>query len=273
MVELEPSAFGLVRPLFGPLDFHLAVQGILAGSVPARLYVDNSEQPQVALAVTGQRYYLAGASNVIGAADGLRRLFRETLYPQAIAAGHAVMIVHYSPQEWDATLSSIMPVENTVRAPRQYYVTHRAQSGWRIRLPEGVELRLVDKAILAEKHLKNLGLLTSEMCSERPSVEDFLDKSFGVCLICDSEIAGWCLSEYNTRQACEVGIETVESYRRRGFGTAMACALVECALSRGITQVGWDCWARNAASAATALKAGFEKAHDYPVWFASLPRR
>jgi tetratricopeptide (TPR) repeat protein len=46
----------------------------------------------------------------------------------------------------------------------------------------------------------------------------------------------------------------------------MASALVEQAVSRGISQIGWHCYARNSPSVATARKVGFEKAQDYAVY-------
>jgi RimJ/RimL family protein N-acetyltransferase len=108
------------------------------------------------------------------------------------------------------------------------------------------------------------------MCSERPTVQDFLAKSFGVCLSRGDEIVGWCLSEYNCADRCEVGIEIVEPYQRRGLGTLLSLALVEMALSRSVTRIGWHCWASNTPSDATALKAGFELVEDYPAHYAWL---
>ena len=76
--------------------------------------------------------------------------------------------------------------------------------------------------------------LREEMCSERPSVEDFLARSFGVCLVDEEQdaLAGWCLSEYNCGDRCEVGIEVDEAYQRHGLGTLLARALCQEAFTR-----------------------------------------
>ena len=106
----------------------------------------------------------------------------------------------------------------------------------------------------------------AEMCSERPSVEDFLARSFGVCLVDEEQgtLAGWCLSEYNCGNRCEVGIEVAEAYQRRGMGTLLARALCREAFARrGIRQVGWHCLAANAASGATARRAGLRLIKQY----------
>jgi tetratricopeptide (TPR) repeat protein len=41
---------------------------------------------------------------------------------------------------------------------------------------------------------------------------------------------------------------------------------VERILANGVEHIGWHCWESNLASAATAQKAGFELAHDQPVY-------
>jgi RimJ/RimL family protein N-acetyltransferase len=111
------------------------------------------------------------------------------------------------------------------------------------------------------------------MCSERPAVADFLEKSFGVVAIHGDELAGWCTSEYNSGNRCEVGIGTLEPYQRRGLATVMGSALVEHALWRGITHIGWHCWASNTLSIATALKIGFQKVGEYSTYIAWFDKR
>jgi RimJ/RimL family protein N-acetyltransferase len=48
----------------------------------------------------------------------------------------------------------------------------------------------------------------------------------------------------------------------------MGSAFVEYALSRGVTQIGWHCWARNLPSVATALKIGYEEVCNYTTFVA-----
>ena len=60
--------------------------------------------------------------------------------------------------------------------------------------------------------------------SERPSVADFLARSFGYCLVHENQIIGWCMSEYNNGNRCELGIETAAPFRRRGLAAESATA-------------------------------------------------
>jgi RimJ/RimL family protein N-acetyltransferase len=273
MHEIGAAAYGQVAGVFRPLAHHLAITGILAGTTPGRVFVDDVAMPGLALAWTRHRLYLAARDDAVDGApriDDLRGLFVETIYPQAHAAGQEVFILTYAPAGWSAALESVLVGPQVFANRRQYYVCRTLSQDWRRLLPAGFQLVPVDRALLANERLRNRERLAEEMCSERPTVNDFLARSFGVAALCQDEIAGWCLSEYNTATRCEVGIETGEAYRRRGLGTAMALALVEMALGRGIVAVGWDCWARNVPSSATAIRAGFTMLAEEPVFFIQL---
>ncbi len=265
MIELTPADCHRAKPLFQVLDDHLAVQAILQGAVPAPVYIDQPRQPRVTLTWTGHRCYLAGSAPDKECIEALRRLLVGTIFPRARQEGRQVLVLYYAPDSWELELDRILQDRHTIKAQRHLYTIAESKHDWRARLPDGYSLRPVDRDLLHEGHLQNLDLLAEEMCSERPSVTDFLAKSFGVCAIHGDEIVGWCLSEYNTPSRCEVGIETLAVHRRRGLATAMASALIEQALSNGMTRVNWHCYARNKPSIATALSVGFEKVRDYPV--------
>ena len=268
MFLLNPSEIELARPLLTSLDHHLATACILEGSVPAQVYVDNKEHPQVVLAVASRRLFLAGNPEIEAVILSLQRLFDETLYPQALAAGHEMFVLYYQPSGWREKLDLILKDKYPLHSQRQYYAFKELKNDWRSLLPEGFILRHADRKFVDDPRIKNPEFLTEEMCSERESVEDFLQHSFGICLVHEDEIIGWCLSEYNHGDACEVGIATQAAFQKRGFATLMASAFIEYARSQGVTRIGWHCYASNAPSVATALKIGFEKVSDYPICLA-----
>jgi GNAT superfamily N-acetyltransferase len=117
-----------------------------------------------------------------------------------------------------------------------------------------MSVQQVDAALLNRS-----GDLLAEACSERASVDDFLERSFGLALLHEDEIVGWCLSEYNLDHRCEVGIAVVPSYQQRGLATALGTAFANEAHSRGITEIGWHCWVDNEASLRTAQRLGFRR--------------
>lgn len=269
MFLLPLEEIGRARPLFRKMEMHLALQAILAGHVDAPVYVDDVDHPHFALTWTMSRVYLAGKPGNRVAADALRKVFAGVMMREALKAGHEAYMLCYPDSSWEPFIAQILLEREPIQVGRQYYAFKEAKAEWRSLLPADMQVREVNAALLAEKW-HNPEFLTEEMVSERPSVEDFLEKSFGVCLTRDDEILGWCLSEYNTHHRCEVGIATRGDVRKRGLGTMLALAFVEMAQARDVARVGWHCSANNAASGATALKAGFEHVADYPAylgWF------
>lgn len=262
MYNLEPTAYDKARPVFQPMDHHLAVNAILEGVIPAPVYVDNTDHPRSACTWVKHRFFVAGSEKNDAFTEGIKKLFEDTLFPQIEGGG--VLVLYYT-GNWEDKIGRILKDKHPVKAQRHFYAIKELKNDWRTLLSEGVTLQFVDKVLLKRK-LKNMDTLTEEMCSERESVKEFLDKSFGVCLIQDDEIVGWCLSEYNSGERCEIGIETVEPYRKRGFATITASALIEYALSKGVSHIGWHCYSDNEPSIATALKVGFQKVREYPVY-------
>lgn len=269
MHELKRTDYERVRPLFRKLDIHLPLQAILAGNVDAPIYVDNPIHPQTALTWTGHRVYLAGAPANNDFVTEARKVFLESFSMRAWKAGFDSYILHYPSDKWESPIAAMLTQKYPIKSQRSYYAYKANHLNWKSLLPAGFSIRSADAKLLAEKW-KNPEFLTEEMCSERESVEDFLAKSFGVCLTYADQIVGWCLSEYNTGHRCEVGIATHEDYQRRGFATLLASAFIEMARSKDVARIGWHCNATNIGSGATALKAGFEKVEDYAVyigWF------
>jgi RimJ/RimL family protein N-acetyltransferase len=214
-----------------------------------------------------RRFYLAGSPDNEGFNAGLYRLFEEQIYPQAREAGRSMFVLYYEPSRWEESVPVILAGKDPMQDPREVYVFRELRKDWRALIPPGFAVRQVDRKLL-EEGLAHSEQLAEEMLSEAPSVEAFLRGHFGFCLVGEDEIVGWCLSEYNWQDRCEVGLETVEGYRRRGVATITASALAEYALEQGVTHIGWHCWASNVASGATALRAGFEKEREYRVYFA-----
>lgn len=269
---LAPDRYARVVPLLDELDIHLAARAVVECDMPGTVYVDDPAAPRAALIRTGHRLHLAGDPNTPGLVDGLRALLQDTIYPQGRAAGESLVVLHYGRPEWEPAIDLFLAGQEPIRDLRHYYAFDAAREalppGWRDRVPPGMTLRPVDRALLAQEGLEHLAHLREEMASECPSDEFFLDHRFGVCLVYEAALAGWCLSEYNCPGRCEVGIETTAPYRRRGLGTVLTWALIDAALARGHERVGWHCWASNLASVATAQRAGLRREAEYAVYVA-----
>ncbi len=264
--QLQPSAFDIVRPILTDmLDTHLSIASLLERLSPGAIFVDDPNGPQSVFGYSMRRFFLAGNPNNQDFNQGVKVFFNETLYPNAAEMNIPHYALHFSSLEWEDVIPKILEATYPVREGRQTYSIKPAQlkPGWRSLIPSGYSLQSVDRSLLDRTHLRNLDAIKEEMGSERASLDDFFQYSFGFCLVKgDQEIVAWCMSEYNCAGRCEVGIETREGYQRRGFATITASAVVEYAFSTGLSQVGWHCYASNQPSITTALKVGFTKTCD-----------
>jgi RimJ/RimL family protein N-acetyltransferase len=264
---LPPAGFAQLRELALPLDHLLVVTAILAGETPAQVYVDDRDAPSLALLIhwDGHRAYVLGETH----ASDLLQEIRETLFAFFASQGrqadkHAFALYYASPV-WETSFQTVYAGVEIRSAERQYYELSAMPAQPQTPLPMTWRMRTIDASLLAEQDLEYLPKLIEEIHSESPSPEDFFSRKFGFCLQDDRRLIGWCLSEYNHTDRCEVGIETVAAYRQRGVAYRTASALIAEALSRGITTIGWHCWRANVASGALARQLGGVLTKEYSV--------
>jgi RimJ/RimL family protein N-acetyltransferase len=267
--ELQPDAFPLARRAFEPMAYNLAVNSIIEGATPSRIFVDDPESPQAAITWNKARAYLSGNSTDWEFNEGLHDFFQNHLFPEIRATGGEFAILYYAPKNWEEAAQHLFEGNTIHRHLRHFYQIDSAPPDWRSRLPATYELLPIDHSLLSRTTLKNMDSLVEEMQSESPSPAAFLERCFGFCALRGEELVGWCLSEYNSADRCEVGIEVIEKYQRKGIGTALASALIEKATGLGMA-VGWHCYAGNAPSVELAIRLGFEKIAEYPVFIAEL---
>ena len=264
MNELTHADFVKVRPLFVPLAPDLTIDAILTGTTPGRVWVDDARAPRTAVCWANRRVYLGGHES-----PHLAAFFTQTFLPAAQAKGRTSIILH-RPPDWRGDVADFFPQTFPTRRSRFYFRQDARAQKWPLSVPPDLTLRPVDAALLADPAITNLDYVTEEMLSERPSLEAFLAKSFGYCLVHENEIVGWCMSEYNAGSRCELGIETAVPFRRRGLATLMATAVIRHALSQGVYDIGWLCWADNLPSIATAKRLGFRQVAQDDVYDVSF---
>jgi len=262
MFEIAPHL--AARSLFEPLDNHLLIGAFFEGGLPAaKLVVDHPTAPRAAFLRYNSRMIFAGDSSLETFNASLRQSLTEDIIPAMLAEGNDAALLVFG-DGWPTALETIFAGFELLKGQRLYFESNPQTAETEIGLPPGFTLRQVERAFLASG-ITGLDALREEMCSERTSVEDFLENSFGLCPVYENELAGWCLSEYNTGERCEIGIATLEPFQRRGVAASLTRAFLAEARRRGYGRVGWDCWERNTASAASAKRAGLLLVEQYPA--------
>jgi len=258
LVHLPIGEISRAKMLFKDMLHNLAVVSILSGRTPSAVMVDDVNYPRVAVTWSGYRIYVAGDVSV-----DVSRSLAETIAWKAKAEGSGVYVIYLAP---GADSDGFMGPEGFQAVPRtrNYYEVDATQHDWAAEPPPGYTLYMADRDLLS-KGLKNTDLVINEMRSERPTAEEFMDKSFGFCAVTGEEIACWCMSEYNTGDRFEIGIETAVEHRRRGLALHTAKAVIGYGLTQGYRVVGWHCWSDNDGSNGLARALGFNHVCEYPA--------
>lgn len=278
IIELESEEFHKVQSLFYQTK-HLSftIDAVIAGNSPGRIWVDYLNEPSVGFLWDGYHcYYIAGTTSNTEFNTALKNLLLNKVIPKAIEKNREIFKLEYSPKEWEPILEDILKGKHHVRKARYFFALNKPLvSEWKDILPSYFNVRKIDK-ILLESDIKNINSIIDEINECWYSVDDFLEKCFGFCVVLTSEegeeeIQGWCTGEYLSEGKCGIGIETFRNYQQRGFATAMASAFVEHSLSLNI-QPHWDSFTDNHASIRVAEKVGFKKIQDYDVLFGDFTK-
>ena len=265
MPEISPTQNQFARPLFHTLErSHALVTACFEGCATARLFVDHVAAPQSGVIVCNSRVLCAGDASRIDFLDEMARIFSNELIPAHRARGNDAYLVYASGEAWNTALQHLFSGCQLFRGTRQYYEITDFVPQPDLHLPDGFSMQLITPEFLSSE-VMGLDAVREEMCSERVSVNDFLARSFGLCPVYANEVAGWCMSEYNVGDRCEIGIATTPKYQRQAVATLTTWSFLTEAYRRGYRRVGWDCWTRNVASVATARKAGFTFIEEYPA--------
>jgi GNAT superfamily N-acetyltransferase len=241
--------------------YHLAIPSVLAGILPGRIYVDDLRRPTSAILIPANHYrlFLGGEPSERLLADVVHLLYKPSL------AQSYWFMTHYPSSAWESAIERVLQGLGTSASLRLYYLLTEPSAPVAPPLPEAITLAQITQRLIEDTALVNRDLLIDEIHSESPSLEYFFRQRFGFCALEGRQIVGWCLAEYHHQSRYELGIGTIESYQRRGIATQVASAVIKRAFAEGATEIGWDCWASNSASVATALKLGFQKEREYPV--------
>lgn len=256
MIQLSPNEAQVARAIFAPLEHHTMVYAFFENNLEAKLFVDNASQPTAGMIAYKNRYAFGGDPNQNAFNAGILQHFAETeLAPRK---GRA-FLASFTSDAWIQTLQTLFQDDEVIIDSR-LYLQITPEQNTPPALPDGFSLHAVTPEFLSSG-IGGMDLLVEEIHSERTSPEDFFAKGFGICPVYENQIAGWCLSEYNTNDRCEVGIATLEPHQRKGIATTLTKIFLNEAAQRGIHHVGWKCWEQNQASVATAYKAGFSLVH------------
>jgi RimJ/RimL family protein N-acetyltransferase len=97
------------------------------------------------------------------------------------------------------------------------------------------------------------------------SVEDFAAKGIGFSLLSNNELASTAYSAFILGDKLEIGIETVEKFRGKGFAQYSCSRLIDYCIDNKYEPI-WSCKLENISSFKLAQKLGFEPTIKIPFY-------
>jgi GNAT superfamily N-acetyltransferase len=125
-------------------------------------------------------------------------------------------------------------------------------------LPEGCRLRHLDGDLFPRS------MMARYFTGVFGNVEKALERGIGLCLMRGEEILSEGSAGPSADGLVEIGVETGERYRRRGYASLVCAHLIQECEKLGVNTY-WNCDARNPASIALARKLGYRNGKKYKL--------
>lgn len=231
--------------------------------------MDDPQNPKAAFTWSEFRFsYLAGDPGNEDFLQALATLLADELLPRLPGSHDPTLVIYPDSPAWIDALEKRLAAYHPLRLFRSLHRFNR---------------------LVFEQHAQDLDApppgfrllpIDMDICERYPDlafayelqwggVPNFLANGFGYCMLADGELASACDSPFCAGGRAEIGVETTETYRRKGLARLAATAFIGESLRRGLEPV-WECWWENEASRALADRLGFVWLEDYPVLFIEM---
>ncbi|MEN6434735.1 MAG: GNAT family N-acetyltransferase [Anaerolineaceae bacterium] len=261
MYELPVCSYFLAQPIFRNFPQAILPAAILEGYHPGKVYVDQPDEPRVAMIWSTVGYYfLAGQPSAIRDIGILQKILTENFIPASKKMGENGFILATSGTEWKEYIPGIMGDRDAkiiFRQPFRFqYCIFKESKHWLASLPSGFVLKKIDADLLQ--------IIT--LPSSWSSIEAFLTNGSGYALVNEGKIISSCFSVFRSGTGIEMDVQTTPEYRGKGYAMITSSAVIEACIQLGL-QPNWECFWDNLASIGLAEALGFEKLSPYPVFY------
>ena len=225
---------------------------ILEGIQKGKIFVDDDEAPTVALV-----WHYCGFANILGDYD--ESFIEETMkLMQDPPEGHSGRMALQT--DTDSRLEEMI-LKTSMVAKHERYIFEFAREKDHLSHTFGAKIREISH--------DNYGLMKGRILPSFswPNKEEFIKNGFGYCLVEEGQMLACAFASGVSKEYVDIGVETAEECRGKGYGRIVAAEMVKEILSRGKTPV-WGCDIRNEASTRLACSVGFEIVGTHP-WYKS----
>lgn len=245
--------------------------GIVAGECKGEIWVDNVENPNIALVSS----FAVGGFSILGEPMNSEVYIKLQIFMMENMLGKlkskdidcfefAIESEKAKPYILDMFKDKVIETED------EYVFRKNNKYSKIIIVPEGYEILKVD-ALFLEKLgngvFENQGFLAERLLESWGTYKDFLSKSVGFVAVDKNRIVAVVIGTARFKNIIPIDIETEDSHIKKGLAIALTHYFVNECVDNGLI-AQWDCMDSNIASKRTVEKAGFKFLKKNKVyWF------
>ena len=271
VIELLPKDFFRVVPLLAHPLLSAEARSVANGNSPGWIFVDDDQEPQVALVWSKgiEGFFVAGDPGQQAFVHALDHNVRQVITPRARALGWEWFEVSGCSPDWDAALARAFAGRPLEKETDLIYRLKKASVPPPRALPAGAALHQLDRAFFKAPPCKDISFIQDKIRLFWAGLDSFLDSGIGFCATQDSALASVCLTGFVAEEVHVIDIETLEPFRRSGLGYQVGRAFIAHCLKNGL-QPHWGCMEENEASHTLAENLGLERVMEYLVFYFPL---
>lgn len=248
---------------------NIEVRAVVNGNNPGRIFVANPIEPTTALIwIQGQEgYQIVGDAQCKSFVTGLEDFIRNNLEPE-LKMRNINWVEIGVDFTWDRTIQAIFNKRN-ISSDIQH-VFSKNENSLPIEIQDNkVFIQRIDRDLLKSGRLANHSFLEKKILRFWNSLDSFSQHGFGYFAEMNNNVVSLCFSAFVADQTHAIEIETLEEFRRKSYGTAVARAFVQECVEKGI-QPYWDCSPDNTGSIGVAQTIGLSSSFDYKIFCYNL---
>jgi GNAT superfamily N-acetyltransferase len=263
---------GALASLLVDASSHITYAGVLAGYNPGEVWVDHLEDPSSALVWSNglDCFQFMGRPNedfthILGS------FIEETLIPFLKRKGISFFEFAADHDEWYPKIYQVLANKKLDESWQYIYKsTQKEAVRFTVSIPQSfVAISINEEFIssLSSSNLSNIDFLINYITRYWGTIDNFLNNGYGFAALSQTKIASVAMSTARYNSTHELGVETIEEYRKKGLSSSLVKMLLNAFGEKGITPY-WDCSDGNIASQRTIEGAGLTRVRQYRVsWF------
>lgn len=274
MVLLEPQRYYILKGYLQSIDFnYLFAEAVIDKCVRGRIYVDVAEDPKTFYVIHNYGMSLLGG-------DHRNAEFNSAFKKYVLNTNKERSQIEWLqvfPSHWNVVIEELFG-DLLIRSGDQTNTPGTANIELNTRVNFAFNRTLFEKVRhynkVIDQRIKiienTVGVYNEMLGSVIPkafwdSSDGFKQKGAGFGLYYDGRLVSTAFSSFRAPGKLELGIETAEEFKGRGFGGMVCAALIEYCIERNLEPL-WACRLENIGSYRLAQKLGFVPSRNLPYY-------